>query len=184
MAKFAPTMPEGGVKVDMAHAHFDRDPLAAFSGKVTEHAWLTPKEGEVDAVRSTLEKMADVLKEHPELSVGGAIGTLEEHPGQIIVILGWNSIEVCYHTHAGLRRTELLTRPRIIRRRLLQAGSSTNFSPCLLQSSLGHLPSRTFPTCVRRKRNAHMYGYIKCLYDYSNSHHVRFVTGSFKLWPQ
>ncbi|KZV69799.1 hypothetical protein PENSPDRAFT_735160 [Peniophora sp. CONT] len=122
MAKFKPTMPEGGAKVDMGHAHFDRDPLPAFESKVTEHALITPKEGEFDAMLEVLKRMGEVLKEHPELSVGAAVGTIEEKPGVILVVIGWHTVEdhekaaapggPCHHFLAELR-SKVAVRPEV-----------------------------------------------------------------------
>ena len=91
---FPPTMPEGGAKVEMGHAHFDQDPLPAWEAKITEHAWITPKGGKQAAVLEVLKAMADTLKEHPEFSSGAAFGTVEERPGIVLGVIGWHSVEV------------------------------------------------------------------------------------------
>lgn len=78
------------------HAHFNADPLPLFAAPVVEHAFLTPEDGvTLDELKAALLRSNEVLAQHRDLSTGAVIGTMEERPDQLIVIAGWQSLEVC-----------------------------------------------------------------------------------------
>jgi hypothetical protein len=91
-----PDPPRGGIS--MVHAHFDLDPLPAFSAPITEHAYLKPKDGiTMEGLKSLVGRMCSELAGPcNEYSTGATWATTEEHPNQLILLIGWKSHDVSF----------------------------------------------------------------------------------------
>ena len=56
---------------------------------------MTPKEGvTLEELKGTLLRAQERLLEHKDVCLGAVMGTIEERPDQLVVIVGWKSVEV------------------------------------------------------------------------------------------
>ena len=56
---------------------------------------MTPKEGvTLKELKGTLLRAQERLLEHKDVCLGAVMGTIEERPDQLVVIVGWKSVEV------------------------------------------------------------------------------------------
>ncbi|VDC00825.1 unnamed protein product [Peniophora sp. CBMAI 1063] len=89
--------PEGAAGVlGVCHAHLNADPLSVLSAPVVENAFLTPKENEsFDELTKTLVGVEAKRAEGGggKYGSGTIVGTIEERPDQLVVLVGWNSVE-------------------------------------------------------------------------------------------
>ncbi|KAI0320535.1 hypothetical protein OF83DRAFT_1081538 [Amylostereum chailletii] len=82
-------------EVTLVHAHFTADPLGAFGAQATEHAWITAKAGVgADVVVAVIERILSVVREERQaVSSGGAWGRVVEKSEEILLVIGWTSVE-------------------------------------------------------------------------------------------
>ncbi|VDC00827.1 unnamed protein product [Peniophora sp. CBMAI 1063] len=76
------------------HTHLNADPLPIIQTPVVEQTILTPRDGvSLDELKDTLFRAEEVLKGMSDVCLGLVLGTIEEKPELLVVLVGWTSVE-------------------------------------------------------------------------------------------
>jgi len=105
---FAPTRATAGLEgINKVMATFTSDPLPAFRAPVTEIALARLKPGaDSQSVAESVGKIVAATVDSGRPALGAALGSVidddlrsppDREPYQLVLVTGWNSVEVCSH---------------------------------------------------------------------------------------